>query len=1002
MAKFGGKLRVTIGVNTTEVEKALKELSKNISDFGKKLTSFGKNFSVSVSAPLAAWGAASVAASAKIKDALNDVAVGTGATGEALAGLKADFRAIAGQVPDDMSLSAKAIADLNTMLGVSGVELQEMAKVFLNVSRITKSDLGANISTVTKLMNNWGIATSRATEMLDKLLVASQNTGVSIDSIARGVTSSGAALRTMGVSVEESMALVGQLDKAGLDAQRIIGSLQRAMGSFAKSGVKDFASTFRGLLDSIKSESIGKAIDTASSVFGRLAGPALASAIREGRLEVNALTGAILEAVGAEKTFTAETEDFSSKWGRITNQMTLALEPLGTRILKIAEEYLPDLSAAIEAVSVDFSDTTIKIGMFLAALGPGTLLLGAFTAAVSSLVASLKTLYVALAGPGGVFIALSSLGVALLELTGQIKNTQAETDNTAQAFRSLSEQVRAMTMEQLRNQLSMSEHAMQNLERQAYMTQKAIASLENQRAKIVEDNIIHTSFGGEIPFTKGIDTQLADEYQTLERINGLIKNNQQIIETANKRIKEIETNAGKTVTPKGSSGELSKLKTGGKAKTGKSKLDLFVENVQDRMKYLNEDGQNFIDTILSMQSKLKPLSEDWKKLEDLRLKIDTETFDKSIQDIQDQMKYLDQDGTMFLPQLQDMLNGFDLLSEKGKKIADVMKPIMEEAYNEKWSTYSWEYAEGLLKASEYAELLKDEVARLTEGTDKWRSRFSELQSVTASEVSKVLEKLSEQFDSGKIGAAGYESALNSIIQEFADFPKVVQAATDALEAFHKQNELTALSTGQQLTNALKEATKDFRELQGQGILGVTEGFLQASIYGQDFGESLKKLGQDIVYTTLKMVILSQVTKWLGSFFGMSFGGGSLPIPLMDAKGDAFRYGHRITAYAQGGLVNKPTVFAMANGGIGLMGEAGTEAVMPLTRDRNGRLGVYAQGQGTNNAPTVIINLENQSGSPLIAEQSGVSFDEQFNKAVVQVVLRDQATFGPITRNFRRR
>ena len=132
--------------------------------------------------------------------------------------------------------------------------------------------------------------------------------------------------------------------------------------------------------------------------------------------------------------------------------------------------------------------------------------------------------------------------------------------------------------------------------------------------------------------------------------------------------------------------------------------------------------------------------------------------------------------------------------------------------------------------------------------------------------------------------------------------------------------------------------------------------MQASIYGQDFGESLKKLGQDIVYTTLKMVILSQVTKWLGSFFGMSFGGGSLPIPLMDAKGDAFRYGHRITAYAQGGLVNKPTVFAMANGGIGLMGEAGTEAVMPLTRDRNGRLGVYAQGQGTNNAPTVIINL----------------------------------------------
>ena len=728
----------------------------------------------------------------------------------------------------------------------------------------------------------------------------------------------------------------------------------------------------------------------------------MAAAIREGNFELTDFVAILREATGTVDTFTAETEDFNSKWGRITNQLTLALEPLGTRILKIAEEYLPDLSNAIETISVDFSDSTIKVGMFLAALGPGAIVLGAFTAAVSSLVASLKILYSVIAGPVGVFIALSSLGVGLLELSGQIKNTQAETENTAQAFRQLAEQIRAMTMEQLRNQLSMSEHAMKNLERQAYMTQKAIASLENQRAKIIEDNIIHTSFGGELPFTKGLDTQLSNEYQALERINVLIKNNQQIIDSANKRIKELETNSSKAVSPTGSGGEISKLKTGGKARSGKSRLDLFVENVQDRMKYLNEDGQNFIETIQAMQSKLKPLSEDWKKLEDLRLKIDTEAFDKSIQDIQDQIKYLDQDGAIFLPQLQDMLNGFDLLSEKGKKIADVMKPILEELYTKKWSTYSWEFSEGLLKATEYAELLKAELSTLTEGTDKWRARFSELQNVNVSEVSKVLEKLSDQFQSGKIDAAGYETALNAIIQEFADFPRVVQNATEALEAFRRQNELVTLSTGQQLTNALKDTTKDFEELQGKAILGVIEGFLQASIYAQDFGESLKKLGQDIVYTTLKMLILAQVRKWLGSFFGMSFGGTSLPIPLMDAKGDAFRNGYRLTAYAQGGLVNKPTVFAMANGGIGLMGEEGTEAVMPLTRDGNGRLGVYAQVQGSNNAPTVIINLENQSGYSLTAEQNGVSFDEQFNKAVVQVVLRDQATFGPITRNFRRR
>ena len=229
--------------------------------------------------------------------------------------------------------------------------------------------------------------------------------------------------------------------------------------------------------------------------------------------------------------------------------------------------------------------------------------------------------------------------------------------------------------------------------------------------------------------------------------------------------------------------------------------------------------------------------------------------------------------------------------------------------------------------------------------------------------------------------------MNAIMQEFSDFPRVVQAAYEALEKFHRQNALAAVSIGKQLSDALKAATKDFQELQGNGILGTVEGFLQASIYGEDFGESLKKLGQDIVYTTLKMLILAELTQWLQSSFGGFFSGG-LSMP-----------GLSITAHAKGGLVNKPTVFPMAHG-MGLMGEAGPEAIMPLARDSQGRLGVYSSATSGKDAPTVIVNVENQSGTPLTAQQSGVSFDEQFSRAVVNVILRDQATNGPISRNYR--
>ena len=56
-----------------------------------------------------------------------------------------------------------------------------------------------------------------------------------------------------------------------------------------------------------------------------------------------------------------------------------------------------------------------------------------------------------------------------------------------------------------------------------------------------------------------------------------------------------------------------------------------------------------------------------------------------------------------------------------------------------------------------------------------------------------------------------------------------------------------------------------------------------------------------------------------------------------AMGNVFAK-NKIVPYAMGGIVNKPTLFPMANG-MGLMGEAGPEAIMPLKRGANGKLGV---------------------------------------------------------------
>lgn len=71
-----------------------------------------------------------------------------------------------------------------------------------------------------------------------------------------------------------------------------------------------------------------------------------------------------------------------------------------------------------------------------------------------------------------------------------------------------------------------------------------------------------------------------------------------------------------------------------------------------------------------------------------------------------------------------------------------------------------------------------------------------------------------------------------------------------------------------------------------------------------------------------------------------------------AAGGSFAQG-RVMPFAQGGVVQGATPFAM-RGGLGLMGEAGPEAILPLARGADGRLGVQAAGGGR--AVNVTMNI----------------------------------------------
>lgn len=121
-------------------------------------------------------------------------------------------------------------------------------------------------------------------------------------------------------------------------------------------------------------------------------------------------------------------------------------------------------------------------------------------------------------------------------------------------------------------------------------------------------------------------------------------------------------------------------------------------------------------------------------------------------------------------------------------------------------------------------------------------------------------------------------------------------------------------------------------------LGLTfsSAFEDAIVSGGNLQSVLKGLAQDILRISTRKFVTEPLGNAFTGLLQGFFGGGS-------AKGNAFDTSGQMR-FRAGGVVDRPTNFRFARG-IGLMGEDGPEAIMPLVRGKGGKLGVQASGRG---------------------------------------------------------
>ena len=292
--------------------------------------------------PVAAVGGAAIAAGIAIgtkalldlgesfDEAYDTIRIGTGATGEALAGLQDDFKAVFADVPADMATVGTAIADLNTRLGLTGKPLQDLSAQFIDLSRITGTDLATNINHVTRVFGDWQISADQQAGSLDAMFRAAQASGIGFDDLTTSVVKFGAPLRNLGFGFDESLALLSQFDKAGVNTQTVFGGLRQGIGKLAKDG-EAVPETFRRVVDSIEKMGPGtEATALAIELFGARSGPDLADAIAGGKFAIDDMFAAITEGEDTVRGAAKDTDDWRESLTRLKNKALVALEPIAT------------------------------------------------------------------------------------------------------------------------------------------------------------------------------------------------------------------------------------------------------------------------------------------------------------------------------------------------------------------------------------------------------------------------------------------------------------------------------------------------------------------------------------------------------------------------------------------------------------------------------------------------------------------------------------------------
>jgi len=221
--------------------------------------------------------------------------------------------------------------------------------------------------------------------------------------------------------------------------------------------------------------------------------------------------------------------------------------------------------------------------------------------------------------------------------------------------------------------------------------------------------------------------------------------------------------------------------------------------------------------------------------------------------------------------------------------------------------------------------------------------------------------------------AGFEAGMSGEL-----FYISVEKTTSAMEDFNAGISSYIESIGTLGANLANLTISGFKGLEDSIVSLVTTGTF-----------NFRQFAMSIIEETTRMITrLLIIAPIMEGIRNLTSGGGS---NLLSA---ASKLSTTVGFFGKGGIIDKPTMFAFANGGagnLGLMGEAGPEAIMPLRRGRDGRLGIESAGGG--GPVSVVVNVDAKSSAVEGEGANAKALGVAISSAVQSEIIKQQRPGG---------